>query len=1550
MALRSIFKWQNQDSTLDLNSRLSSVISKGVISGGFLSTVSGQLKIQIGAFSAISNDGMLVVDDNPSTAGLLSIPLGQTSAVAVQAKYNVGAAPTLSYLVQEISTFSNRVDRNNFILLGQVTPSGIIQIAPSDITYINREGLDKLGRSAFRGKIASYADVSLLPAPPSFNVEYALVVPALPANPVLYRWNSSNWVIEDITKLKLGDYFMVIAGSGALPSLFAWDGLEWLNITQAQTIAAELAQHRANLFPNEKHLTDNQADAALGSVGPVSIANRYVTENDPRLPTQNENDALIGSDGAPSAANKYLTEEYAIAQPSILLYGSSPGSSVEINLSNGPIFVGTGGIGSANNYFSFLDYTAERGYINSQGYAPNVSGVYKDILLTIPLNPSVDADSKGFYAASVYLAVDIAIDSSVRVVYGKKINASNLNKGLAIFASPSSEYVASKAVEAIQNIKGRPFNILLPSREKNKALRQSMDGIVGYLGAALETNLVADKKDFERMAADSRIRPEAVGNYARIANLTTVYSPGHGLLTGSTITVISSTGSPTISSGDKVITVVDLDTFNFVDSGSDTSGVVNYTYALFLFNVGINPVYRFINTSLTSFTYTESTGQITYGGAIDLSQCEIGNLFQDSAGNKFLVTSVTPGGGSPYLNIVSIETGLIPPETAVDSAIVLKSKDGSVSVNNNPRDCLLSEFKFNYGSDVIPVNYLDPLPDEFEKQTGQMAFSVKREDGSTEPRVVFYGGWQNFPGEDGKKSYVRNTGAYGKIVITGFFTDVLLWMRRSSATPTLAVQLNEEGPVLIDTKQSLYPGSDAHRKYQKIHVLSVPDGYQLSNEPNTCTLSIQSVTADPLQIYAIELCRRSIDSYAARTSALVESGRAFDLTKIVTSDVIDSTLAVSESWAAVPARGHRKIISVTDTSSAPSVNNFSLVDLDTGLAGTVVAAVTPNTITNVSGPGVSGFRVNDLVLVSTKSFNNSTYYATGTLLAGTSQVTGVSLDPAVAIGWVIDGPGVPTGTTIVNIVGTTVTMSNDATSSGLKNLRFYLTGDAQIVKITSILDLGGNNYQWGVSPNLDAGTYASGPGVNILHVCSTDSTIPNVGQEDEIARYSLTDDFCDGFADDFESSDSSDRFIVGKDGTTILAGTNLSIVSSGITGQIKAVNITASGSLRIAALCTRLDFIVSNSSSANPVYISVDGSTPIAFNFSDASSYRRTIFFNARYQTHEIQITDPSGVLCISDVILFGPAKPTLNDFPVELADMRGLARYIQSSSYQIIGSLSRYPMGAVFLEASTYCTYQDNLVLPANDWIVSTNYNLNLYGRYIYSNVADSYIEFYFLGDTFEIQYILGPDHGDFRVYVDGTELNAGSNYEIIGDYSVGYVVGYSPAYTRKNIGAKILYPSNEQEWSVHYVKVVVKGSSYGPSTDNKVAITGVWLGSAVGSHYCTNQLRGLYGTSRDLRKFLALPGSRIDSGVQQPIIADNRAGTAACGSGSTYLSVSYTNPLPDTNYVLMVNFSNTVDAYPLLQPVYITTKTSTGFTATWNAPLDTVNYKLNYFVAPYK
>ena len=74
--------------------------------------------------------------------------------------------------------------------------------------------------------------------------------------------------------------------------------------------------------------------------------------------------------------------------------------------------------------------------------------------------------------------------------------------------------------------------------------------------------------------------------------------------------------------------------------------------------------------------------------------------------------------------------------------------------------------------------------------------------------------------------------------------------------------------------------------------------------------------------------------------------------------------------------------------------------------------------------------------------------------------------------------------------------------------------------------------------------------------------------------------------------------------------------------------------------------------------------------------------------------------------------------------------------------------------------------------------------------------------------------------------------------------------------------------------------------------------------------------------------------------------SGTSALALASTSHVITFATPKLATTYSVQVTLSNVVDADPLFQPILVTGKTLTNMTVSWNAPLDSVNYVLEYSV----
>ena len=72
--------------------------------------------------------------------------------------------------------------------------------------------------------------------------------------------------------------------------------------------------------------------------------------------------------------------------------------------------------------------------------------------------------------------------------------------------------------------------------------------------------------------------------------------------------------------------------------------------------------------------------------------------------------------------------------------------------------------------------------------------------------------------------------------------------------------------------------------------------------------------------------------------------------------------------------------------------------------------------------------------------------------------------------------------------------------------------------------------------------------------------------------------------------------------------------------------------------------------------------------------------------------------------------------------------------------------------------------------------------------------------------------------------------------------------------------------------------------------------------------------------------------------------AGKSTLGSGVTSVSPTFSTAFGSTGYAVTAVLLNTTDSNPQFQPVTITAQSTTGFTASWNAPTATANYILSW------
>jgi hypothetical protein len=80
-----------------------------------------------------------------------------------------------------------------------------------------------------------------------------------------------------------------------------------------------------------------------------------------------------------------------------------------------------------------------------------------------------------------------------------------------------------------------------------------------------------------------------------------------------------------------------------------------------------------------------------------------------------------------------------------------------------------------------------------------------------------------------------------------------------------------------------------------------------------------------------------------------------------------------------------------------------------------------------------------------------------------------------------------------------------------------------------------------------------------------------------------------------------------------------------------------------------------------------------------------------------------------------------------------------------------------------------------------------------------------------------------------------------------------------------------------------------------------------------------------------------------------NRRSNSIAVASGVKTKAITFSTTLGTTNYGVVANLINLTDTTPQIQPVCITVKTATGFTASWSADTDSANYLLDYIATPF-
>jgi hypothetical protein len=1326
--LKSLLKWQNLDSTQDLNARFKYLFNKGFVSGGLLTPVPLSLQLSVGAFFAMSDEGMLITEDATPSTPVVTIPAGQTSVVSVFCQYQIGADPILSYQVNELSVFNALLDKNLHVVIGSVTLAPLAtSINASDISYEFRDVVDKLGRSELRGRLTrdtfsqsgdtssgsdiitnlsstatmavgagisgpglqantqiaeilsgssiqitnpatatqvgsvstigdtviSSAVITNIPSTLNITVGMEIVSLLFPPGTTVFSVDSgtqvtasnpsvstqaaytldfyTNFVFNPVLPYlnnRPGDMYVVCDGTGDIPELFGWDGTNWTNMTNVLAITADFAAHRANLFVNEKHLTDNEKDAALGTYGSPSLLNRFVTDTDLRVPTQSENDALVGSTGTPSSTNKYVTEEYPVAAATEVSF-LPPGGPVTVASINGPVYVGNGAVNSANKFFMFLDTLESRAFINALEISPKVTGVFKDFVLLTPLNPAVDADANGFFTGDLYLQTSSLLDNPFRLLYGKQRTLKNVLKEFTVKNTPGNETAGASVVQSIVNIKGRPYdgvNSTVPTREQNINLRKALDSMQSYLGSVLDTNMVADGADFEKLSQEPDI-----GSY-------------------------------------------------------------------FVRNVGIADSYIFSNTGLVgvnSTPYNPTTGRVTYNSAVNLSLVQAGDVFIDGALNKFYISLVNDA--SDYVEIRNISNGSIP-SSIISFPNGSNPLFGSIAKNFNPRDVLLSEMKLNVNTELLRVNAVEELKGVYSQPDGFQVFGFRTPNGRIEPRVQLYGSWQTIT-DSNLNTFARNIG-YGGLIYTGFVSDLVVLLKRRQFSPPLDVSVNER---FIGTVSTSYSGSAGSIDLGSVSLqkLLVASGLSLT-EPTTVRLDINTTTADPFDFSGLEVVYND-------SNMLLETGVAFDNTEIVQRSVQDS---VSVPTISQFKRGGTYSFAVTEQSY--SFSNNTLTDTDQ----VWTAAVSGVVITITSDPSNLRFNYKDGDLieiwdtgVTSKVIRKIASHNYGLMTFNLDSVTGF-----------------PAATSVQFRHVCSTDISQVVTPEDQEAITYNLVKDFVGVSSTDFRTVASTDRYMVAKDGL---TTIAGQSLAVV-----DSGIAGVDSGIQV-----------GLAGNFKISALATRIDIVVANSVTAAGVQISIDNS----PSYSYTITGGSAKLFTVMCNakyQTHEIVISGGGGNLIISEVIIHTPKTTAITDLPVRTADLVYTASYKASD---EESPGTLSASPTVL----------------------RYS--------------PRGGVFYQASHYMSFNNGVGVGV--WSSTVDFSKSIFGAYTSASNVGAYAEFGFYGTVFELMYLTGPTFGTFTITIDGSPINPLNKITTDTANLVGSTVNaFNATYSRQLVGQRNL------------------------------------------------------------------------------------------------------------------------------------------------------------------
>lgn len=138
MALTAYFTWESKDATQYWNLRYKDIFNRGIYYGGTVTPDASSLQVTISQFVAISDDGMVIREDDTSTAAVLES--GEELYICVWARYRLNDPPILSWNIYTKEAYENHSEKSNLIVFCRVVvPTGATGITTAMIHYDVRD-------------------------------------------------------------------------------------------------------------------------------------------------------------------------------------------------------------------------------------------------------------------------------------------------------------------------------------------------------------------------------------------------------------------------------------------------------------------------------------------------------------------------------------------------------------------------------------------------------------------------------------------------------------------------------------------------------------------------------------------------------------------------------------------------------------------------------------------------------------------------------------------------------------------------------------------------------------------------------------------------------------------------------------------------------------------------------------------------------------------------------------------------------------------------------------------------------------------------------------------------------------------------------------------------------------------------------------------------------------------------------------------------------------------------------------------------------------------